>query len=145
MTKDKYKLFGRKKTVVPSVNLDLPKVVQPKRTPFAESLPVHKISKLEEPQDPRPEVPILPRINPEPRQAVRQQRVVSVVSAPPVSKVPVTYVASSTKEFFSAAKPLASRPRLRIPEPVLKEVATYVEPLPGSREAKLRAFINKHF
>ena len=165
MTKDKYNLFGRKKRAdVPRViNASKVKPVKPvpKSTPkITYVAPLPRVSKIEEPEDPRPEflepvvrpqltgtylVPIPPRINPESRPVVRQLVVQTAVTAPPVSKATVP-LATSTTEFFSATKALASKPRLRIPEKtVLKEVVTYVEPLPGSREAKLRAFIKTHF
>ena len=164
MTKDKYNLFGRKKRAdVPRVQTDVPKV-KPIRKPTQKKItyvaPLPRVSKIEAPEDPRPEflepvvrpqltgtylAPILPRINPEPRPVVRQLVVQTAVVAPPVSKRPAT-LATSTTEFFSATKALAAKPRLRIPEKtVLKEVVVVPEPLPGSREAKLRAFIKTHF
>jgi hypothetical protein len=160
MTKDKYNLFGRKKRAdVPRVHLDIPKATPkpaPKKITYVAPLP--RVSRLEPPEDPRPEflesvvrpqltgsyfAPILPRINPEPRPVVRQAVIQTAVVAPPVSKRPAP-LATSTTEFFSATKALASKPRLRIPEKV-KEVVVVPEPLPGSREAKLRAFIKTHF
>lgn len=171
MTKDKYNLFGRNKSFradVPRVHLDIPRPApKPQRTQkITYVAPLPRVSRLEPPENPRPDVtyvepvirpqitdsyfaPILPRINPEPRPVVRQA-VIQTAVAPPVSKRPavtyaVTYVATSTTEFFSATKALASKPRLRIPKTVLKEVVAAPEPLPGSREAKLRAFIKTHF
>jgi len=159
MTKDKYNLFGRKKRAdVPRVHLDIPKPA-PKPTPkITYVAPLPRVSRLEPPENPRPTflepvirpqltgsyfAPILPRINPEPRPVVRQAVVQTAAAAPPASKRPAP-LATSTTEFFSATKALASKPRLRIPEKnVLKEVVP--EPLPGSREAKLRAFIKTHF
>jgi hypothetical protein len=162
MTKDKYNLFGRKKRValpkIPFVPPAVPFLPAPVPAKIEYVMPKPKISKIEPPEDPRPEflepvvrpqltgaylAPILPRINPEPRPVVRQSVVQTAVTAPPVSKGTAT-LATSTTEFFSATKALASKPRLRIPEKtVLKEVVP--EPLPGSREAKLRAFIKTHF
>jgi len=163
MTKDKYNLFRRNKSSradVPRVHL--PPKPAPKPQPTQKKItyvaPLPRVSRLEPPENPRPTflepvirpqitdsyfAPILPRINPEPRPVVRQAVVQTAVVAPPVSKRPVP-LATSTTEFFSATKALASKPRLRIPEKnVLKEVVP--EPLPGSREAKLRAFIKTHF
>jgi len=158
MTKDKYNLFGRKKRA------DVPRISYVPSVPFVAApepkityvAPKLKISRIEPPQDPRPEAPqpvrpLLtgsyfaprpPRIQSEPLQGLIVQRVQEEVLPPPV--VRTSFLASSTTEFFSATKPLASKPRLRIPEKiVLKEVVP--EPLPGSREAKLRAFIKTHF
>ena len=153
MTKDKYNLFGRKKrATVPrkaSDPNDPPRLLRMKPEHIDEVVYHHKISKLEPPQDPRPEVPelvvrpqlsgtylppILPRIFQEPLLTVREH----IVSPKPKP------TATSTSSFFSAVKPLAAKPLLKIPEPVLKEVVK-APPVPGSREAKLRAFISKHF
>jgi hypothetical protein len=145
MTKDKYGMFGKKRVKVPrrASNPEDPpplRLIKPKH--IEQAVYPHKISKLEPPEDPRPEVsgptvrpqlvgnylaPVLPRIAPEP--------VRLVPSIPPVKKV----VAASTKSFFDAVKPLV--PTLKVPETVLKEVPV----VPGSREAKLRAFISKYF
>jgi len=140
MTKDKYKLFGRKRAVVPSLNLDLPKVERVKPQAVVENI-LHKISKLEPPEDPRPE-PIHPRINPEHHLPVRRELANIRVSAPPPAQPPP--LASSTKEFFSAARPLASKPLLRIPEKK-PQPQPEPEPVPGSRAAKLREFVKMFF
>jgi hypothetical protein len=117
-----------------------------------------KISKLEPPQDPRPEAPVLavrpqlagyylapkhPRVGvPETPELKKQVSSAPVKKTATATKVP--NVATSTESFFSAVKPLAAKPLLKIPEPVLKEVVK-APPVPGSREAKLRDFISKHF
>jgi len=148
MTKDKYNLFGRKKTKLPSKASDPSgpplRLIKPKH--IEQVVYPHKISKLEPPEDPRPEAPtlvvrtqlvgdylapVLPRIAPEPLEQKKPN-----IARP----TKVTYTAASTKTFFDAVKPLV--PTLKVPEPVLKIVP---EPLPGSREAKLRAFISKYF
>ena len=144
-------MFGKKRVKVPRKVSDsprkvsdsprlLPRLIKPKHI---EHVP-YKISKLEPPKDPRPEAPtlvvrpqlegsylapVLPRIAPEPLERL-------IPSIPPVKKV---VVAASTKSFFDAVKPLV--PTLKVPETVLKEVPV----VPGSREAKLRAFISKYF
>ena len=143
MTKDKYNLFGKKRVKVPRKVSDSPgpPPLRPKPKHIEQVVYPHKISKLEPPEDPRPEVsgptvrpqlvgdylaPVLPRIAPEPEQKK------------PVVR-PTKVVAASTKTFFDAVKPLV--PTLKVPEPVLKIVPV----VPGSREAKLRAFISKYF
>jgi hypothetical protein len=166
MTKDKYNLFGRKKRVtVPRKAIDPndpPRLLVRTQKPehIDETVYHHKISKLEPPEDPRPEAPTL---------AVRHQLTgyylapknplvayalpETLVSKTPASSTPVkktatpakvTYVATSTESFFSAVKPLAAKPLLKIPEQTSKEVVK-APPVPGSREAKLRDFISKHF
>jgi hypothetical protein len=166
MTKDKYNMFATKKRAdVPwiSLPLDAPRVVPEKKQKPKKviEVPQYKVSRLEEPQDPRPEAvasavrpqltgayfaPHPPRIRVEPLQGLVVRPVVKKEQPlPPVRRVE-SRVATSTQEFFSATKPLAAKPRLRIPEKnVLKEVVAAPEPLPGSREAKLRAFIKTHF
>jgi len=145
MTKDKYNLFGKKRAKVPRKASD-PSEPPPLRMLKAcreEPTPTYdiKISKLEPPEDPRQEpvkyiIKIIPlkKASPERPVPVKQDTVPQ-----PVIKA----VATSTKAFFSAVKPLAAQPLLKIPEKtVLKEV---VAPPLGSREAKLRDFISKHF
>jgi hypothetical protein len=155
MTKDKYKLFGKKKSAdVPRVHLDKPvKVSRVKKLPVTYVIP-DKISKLEPPEDPRPEVaqksirpqlagsylaPNLPRIIPERPVSVTQAVVVAKAPVPPVNKKQAP-LATSTEEFFSATKALTSK--MRIPTPA-KVVAP--EPVPGSREAKWREFTKRFF
>jgi hypothetical protein len=165
MTKDKYNLFGRKKrAVVPRISLplDIPKVKhapKPKRV-IEYFTPLPKVSRLEEPEDPQPEVvqpavrpqltgsyfaPQLPRIHSEPLRDLVVTPVIKKAPLLPPTRKSEYQTATSTEEFFYATKPLAAKPILRIPTPVLKEVVVVPEPLPGSREAKLRAFINTHF
>lgn len=165
MTKDKYNLFGRKKRAdIPRVTLplDIPKPA-PKRMHTLKKItyvsPIPRLSRLEEPEDPRPEViqqavrpqltgsyfpPRPPRIESEPLQGLIVKPVVKKAPPPPPARIIAPQIATSTEEFFYATKPLAAKPRLRIPEKV-KEVVVAPEPLPGSREAKLRAFIKTHF
>ena len=161
MTKDKYNLFGKKRAKVPrkaTSPSDPPLMRKMKPKHLEEPVYAIKISKLEPPEDPRPEVPELvvrPQLTghylapKHPLVGVPEILVPVLKDIPTPVKAPVTYVATSTASFFSAVKPLAVKPLLKIPEPVLKEVPLRTlpkpAPLPGSREAKLRDFISKHF
>ena len=159
MTKDKYGMFGKKTVKVPR-KVGLAKVPAEKMPALEliDTIP-HKISRLEPPEDPRPVAPTL-TVRPQltgyylapkhPRVGVPEHLESTQASSTPAkktataTKVPVTYLATSTESFFSAVKPLAAKPLLKIPTPVLKEVVVKAPP-PGSREAKLRDFISKHF
>ena len=118
----------------------------------------HKISRLEPPEDPRPVAPTLtvrpqlagyylapkhPRVG-VPETLVSKKQASSTPAKKTATPTKVPNVATSTESFFSAVKPLAAKPRLKVPESVLKEVVVKAPP-PGSREAKLRDFISKHF
>lgn len=146
MTKDKYGLFGKRKaSVVPTVCRTLapykkkcvkaPVVAEP-----AFRFPPRVV--LEEVTQPLPppqlttdsySVPTLPRVC----EDILSHQEPSIRPA----KRPV--VATSANGFFNNIKGLASKPLLRIPEKPVEPPPP--EPAPGSREAKLRKFIQTYF
>lgn len=148
MTKDKYGLFGRKKTTVPqgltSYKFKKPvKVCAPAPAASAPPLPIFYKA---------PPKTVL--------KCVPVPQLISNSYAPPtlpkVCEAPLSgqglniltpqlkpRVATSADGFFKNIFGLSSKPLLRIPEKPAPPPAP--EPVPGSREAKLRKFITTHF
>lgn len=172
MTKDKYGLFRRRRTPVPAVNIPLPQFYKARKAPKPElasdyvEVPkiVLKESSISQLTSEAYSPPTLPPVV----EGLRLHH----TETPVVKQIPKA--ATSASSFFNNLVGLVSKPFLRIPEtkpkpaakavayakaapapkaaPVPKLVAQPVayaepapEPLPGSREAKLRKFIATHF